>query len=618
MAHGRWATTLWSAATLGALALPACGAEQGGTVERARGVVHAAKARLASRLGGASAEETLPPDLPDVADVLALADAPDQVRAAYGAADSAAKGAPTGAPELPRATVATAMSATPSRGRAIRVAAGGDLQGALDAARPGDQILLAPGATYSGNFVLPRKTRGGGWITVRTSGALPPEGTRMTPRTAGELPKLVTRNQQPALRTAFGAHHYRVIGVEVTGDRSLGMAYDLVRLGQARDGGQRSLGAVPHHIILDRVYVHGGGALDLTRCVALNSAWSAVVDSYLSECHARGRDSQAIGGWNGPGPFRIVNNYLEGAGENVMFGGADPAIAALSPADIEIRHNHFFKPLAWKDSGWVAKNLFELKNAQRLLVEGNVMENSWVNGQDGPAVAIKSTNQEGSAPWSHTGDVTFRDNVVRRAVTGIALAARPEERPVTNPTARVLIANNLFLDLGAPETGGGGTGKVIQLDGDLRDVTIERNTGIGRTNAIVFANGVTKGLRVRGNVFAAAQAPWGNGAWSSADGHGVGIEAWHHHAPDGVNEGNVYVGRLDAKLFPRTNAYPEQLHLVGFADPQKGDYRLLRGSRVLGTAPGRTDPGVNYAALERATRGVAAGGVGRAGTAAAK
>src|SRR5262249_38836706 len=51
---------------------------------------------------------------------------------------------------------------------------------------------------------------------------------------------------------------------------------------------------------------------------------------------------------NGSGPFRIVNNHLEAAGENLMFGGADPAIPQQIPSDIEICHNHFFKPLTWK------------------------------------------------------------------------------------------------------------------------------------------------------------------------------------------------------------------------------------------------------------------------------
>ena len=39
----------------------------------------------------------------------------------------------------------------------VTVPAGGDLQQALNAARPGDTILLEPGATYVGNFFLPSK-----------------------------------------------------------------------------------------------------------------------------------------------------------------------------------------------------------------------------------------------------------------------------------------------------------------------------------------------------------------------------------------------------------------------------------------------------------------------------
>lgn len=66
-----------------------------------------------------------------------------------------------------------------------------------------------------------------------------------------------------------------------------------------------------------------------------------------------------------------------------MFGGADPPLSLNSPvpADITIRHNHHFKPLAWKeDKRWVVKNLFELKCGERVLFEGNVLHNSFADG----------------------------------------------------------------------------------------------------------------------------------------------------------------------------------------------------------------------------------------------
>ena len=53
----------------------------------------------------------------------------------------------------------------------------------------------------------------------------------------------------------------------------------------------------------------------------MNSARTAVVDSYLSEFHDRYHEAIAIMAWDGPGPFKIVNNYLEAAGENIMLGG---------------------------------------------------------------------------------------------------------------------------------------------------------------------------------------------------------------------------------------------------------------------------------------------------------
>src|SRR5262245_46681250 len=66
----------------------------------------------------------------------------------------------------------------PSSGtRTIEVPAGGDLQAALDEARPGDTVSLAAGAAFVGPFTLPSK-RGTRWIVVRGAAAdrLPPEG----------------------------------------------------------------------------------------------------------------------------------------------------------------------------------------------------------------------------------------------------------------------------------------------------------------------------------------------------------------------------------------------------------------------------------------------------------
>jgi hypothetical protein len=333
--------------------------------------------------------------------------------------------------DLPRSQVD--VRSVPPTGQTIRVGANDNLQSALDRARPGDVIRLAPGATYAGNFTLPTRACGNAPIVIRTDvpdSELPGEGVRITPAAAPRLAKIATRNDKPALRTTNPTCGWRLIGLEVTVTSDLApgaIHYALIALG---DGGwakggdtQTSPARVPSRIILDRVFVHGQEATNLVRCIALNSARSAVVNSWISDCHAKGFDSQAIEGWNGPGPFLIENNFLSGAGETVMFGGADPGITGLSPSDITIRGNHFFKDPSWKGR-WTVKNLFELKNARRVLIENNLFENNWADAQSGMAIVIKSSQDScGTCTWQGTTDVTFRYNMVKNSPRGFNLQA---------------------------------------------------------------------------------------------------------------------------------------------------------------------------------------------------
>src|SRR5262245_4446698 len=361
-----------------------------------------------------------------------------------------------GAPELPRSFLDTGYKAP--TGQTIGVNAGGDLQSALDQAQPGDVILLQAGASFTGNFVLSNKN-GTGWITVRTStsDAIMPQGTRVTPDSASSMPKIISPNSDPALQTADGAHHFRFVGVE------FGVApgtdiYNIISLG----GDQTSLAQTPHDLIIDRCYIHGPADRNARRGVMINSASVAIIDSYISDIQEVGADSQAICGWNGPGPFKIVNNHLEGAGENVMFGGAKPSLPNLIPSDIEFRLNHVYKPLTWKQghptyagTHWSVKNLFEIKNARRVIIDGNLFENNWVDGQSGFGVLFTVRNQDGTAPWSVVEDITFTNNILRHSAAGINFLGRDDNHP-SEQVKRVLVRNNLFEDIGGKRWGNNG------------------------------------------------------------------------------------------------------------------------------------------------------------------
>src|SRR5262245_20847482 len=211
---------------------------------------------------------------------------------------------------LPQALVDT--SYTEPTGAVRRVNAGDNLQTALDAAQPGDIIELAAGASFTGPFTLPKKT-GDRWIVIRSSQFDQlPEHTRVTPNDLGKMATLVAPASENAVAAADGAHHYRFIGLEIRTANAY--TYALVDL----SGSTANITDLPHHIIIDRCYLHGDAVRGTRRGVALNSGETGIVDSYFTDFKEVGADSQAIGGWAGSGPYKIVNNYLAGAGENIM------------------------------------------------------------------------------------------------------------------------------------------------------------------------------------------------------------------------------------------------------------------------------------------------------------
>jgi PKD domain-containing protein len=251
--------------------------------------------------------------------------------------------------------------AHPASAASLHVCASGcqytKLQAAIDAAAPGDTILLRAGETFVGPFILRAKASSTAWITIRSDAAdsqLPAAGVRLIPSgkpnantSRSLLPRLLGQGgalkTTPVIRTDAGAHHYVLKFLEVDGSANLGYE-TLIALGTDTT-------ATPaHDLVVDRVYAHGHQYKGMKRGIALNGKSTDVLNSYISDIKAVNADAQGINGYNGAGPFRIINNYVEGAGENLLFGGSDPAISQLVPTNLEIRGNHFFKPLTWKNA----------------------------------------------------------------------------------------------------------------------------------------------------------------------------------------------------------------------------------------------------------------------------
>ncbi|HWY57542.1 MAG TPA: hypothetical protein VNZ03_23965 [Terriglobales bacterium] len=359
-----------------------------------------------------------------------------------------------GPAELPRVHVSSALADTPARGEIREVHAGDDLQKAIDGSKCGDTLALQAGATFRGVFRLPNKPCDDArWIIVRTNTSdsnLPSEGTRITPCYAGvtSLPgrpdfhcssaknvmakvEFDGPGESGPILFLSGANHYRMIGLEVTRAKPQLHMRDLITPDQPR--------STAHHLVFDRLWIHGTAQDETKGGVHLNGVtYAAIVNSYFSDFHCIARagsctDAQAVNGGGGDepgGPYKIFDNFLEASGENILFGGAP---GSTTPADIEIRRNHFFKPLLWKPGQpgfvgsytgdpYIVKNHFELKNAQRVLLEGNLLENCWGGfSQMGFSIVLTPANQGGKCPKCQVSDVTIRYNKVSHVGNGIAI-----------------------------------------------------------------------------------------------------------------------------------------------------------------------------------------------------
>jgi hypothetical protein len=493
--------------------------------------------------------------------------------------------------------LAAALFSDSARGASVLVRAGDDLQRAINEAQPGDVLRVEAGATFTGSFVLPVKSSGPP-ITIRTSTEdrkLPSERDRIGLDQQLLLPTIAQQGAEPALRTAPGTKGWRILGIRFVGNGN----GDLITLG---DGGsaQSSYAQVPQDITLDRVIVLGDAARGQKRGIALNSADTTIRNSHVGEIKAVGQETQAIAGWNGPGPYLIENNTLEAAGISVLFGGAEPSIGNLVPSNIVVRRNTLSKPLEWRDSTWTVKNLFELKNARRVLVEGNVLERNWSAAQVGFAILFTVRAAGPTARWSAVEDITFQNNLVRGVAGGINILGYDTDR-VSQQARNILIRNNLFDDVDHERWGGNGV--FLQIGDEPADIVVENNTVLQTGNLVTAYGGTRAEPRpIRGFRFVNNIARH-NSFGVFGNGYGTGLAAIDAYFPGGVVSGNVLAGGT-ARLYPPGNTFPTLENLMQqFANPAGHDLRLRPGSALRSAADGAS-VGVDHAELFRAIGGM--------------
>ena len=552
-----------------------------------------------------------------------------------------------GPAELPREFVKTSLADTEAPGKRILVHPEDNLQQAINQAACGDTLALESGAAFVGRFTLPAKDCDDShWIVIRTSAPdsrLPPEGTRLTPCFAGVdslpgrpplrcastenvLAKLVfDKTGSGPLVFDDGANHYRFIGLEITRAQTRSLVSNLISMAS---------GARTDHLIFDRVWAHGTAQDETTRGVQLGSSrYVAVVDSFFTDFHCIAIsgscvDAQAIAGGSGNepmGPFKIVGNFLEGAAETIIFGGGP---ATKTPADIEIRRNYMFKPMIWKNDRpdfvggpdgrpFIVKNLFELKNAQRVLLEANVMENTWGGfSQTGFAVLLTPKNQSPNiCPLCRVLDVTIRYNYIAHIASGFQIGnSRSDTGGAATDGGRYSIHDNVLLDMNDQTYHGHGTFAQVSADRPpLHDVSIDHVTAFP-PNVLLNVGADVSQPRIANFVFTNNLVSTGRLEITTTGGKTNCAFGAPRLAPeeilkrcfsDYIVTHNAIVGARGG--WPKGNLTLKNQADVGFLDANKEriqDIHLAPQSRLRGAGLDGKDIGADLGAIEKATAGV--------------
>ncbi|MGC2110388.1 MAG: hypothetical protein WA655_12780 [Candidatus Korobacteraceae bacterium] len=382
---------------------------------------------------------------------------------------------------------------------------GNNLQNTVNEAHPGDIIILQARCVYSGNIALPAKDpTSGQWIYVESSelSSLPPPGQRITPSYLNHMATITTPNTQSALiaectgsgactgnGSNYGANHFRFVGLELTSNSNIGcdpgnnppIACWSFYIYQSQSSDDGNTAYLSDSMTIDRCYVHGisngANSQDVIHAIGANATNFAVMDSYISDIHITGSEAQGILGYYTPGPVKIVDNYISSTTQEIMFGGAGGTDNPYVPSDIEIRRNTLFKPTSWDSCGtngtvpaggllsngsscpsgqgapnnqWVEKNNLELKNAQRVAITGNTLQNTWVSGQTGSSVLLTvRTSQSGNN--AVVDDILFQGNVLSGVDSGVNTLEQDDQcqytQGCTNPgeAKRNWVNDNLFL-----------------------------------------------------------------------------------------------------------------------------------------------------------------------------
>src|SRR6202040_1246806 len=433
-------------------------------------------------------------------------------------------------------------------------------------------------------------------------------------------------------RIAPGANYYRFIGLEITRVAGTPASTQLISTKGTAD-----------HIVVDRSWLHGNVHDETQLGVSLSGMTNvAVVDSYFSDFHCISitgtcTDAHAVGGGvsdTQDGPYKIQNNFLEASGEAVMFGGG---AATMTPTDIQVLGNHFWKPWQWMPGNanfvggsdghpFVVKNHMELKNAVRVQVEANLMENTWGGfSQTGFSIVLSPKNQHtptgtNICPVCQVTDVTIRYVQASHAGGGILMANALSGNGTNGAPAlagkRYSIHDVVLDDISTNYNGNGVLFLIMNTwpTNPLNTITINHVTGFPDAAShmmtlgnIYFTTAPMFGLVFTNNIVMTGTHPvWNTGGTTSCAFYDVPITSINRCFTTHTFTNNALLATPAAfppSVWPTGNLFPQTTTAAGFVDYNNGNggnYALVSTSPYKNKGTDGKDLGADIVGLNAA------------------
>jgi hypothetical protein len=245
-------------------------------------------------------------------------------------------------------------------------------------------------------------------------------------------------------------------------------------------------------------------------------------------------------------------------------------------------------------SRYTFKNSFELKNAVNVVLDGNVLENTWIDAQPGGWGIAQVDNFN---PWSTVRNITFRNNISSNQSAGFGASSDGVQPPFPNKVGQIVYSNNLWHS----PNGSYWVGVIQTIYGGIFD----HNTWVVGRFAHRF-EGQSQNLRFTNSVFV------GVGGFTSEIGNGctaipsrvIGLtiannmfwgepQDWGWPGTYNCGSGNVWISGAP--------------NLLEFMNADNGNFRLVSGSNGIRAANDAMDIGANIDEVEEITGGVVSG-----------